>query len=246
MKLLFGNEETLSIIGKALSSGRDEDYKPLCDILYNDINFWVNKYCHGVQSVDKEDIVEDVIVNVLRNLPRFYNSPKSKSGLSRGSYLKTITYNKCMDFFRKAKSDALNGTVGLDDNNIQPKKEGFSRCLEDREEFYEALKRVFECNTTPDKLLAFVFKRLLWSSGGSNGSPKEIREEFDGKPVIYLYELMISGFKTILDEEIPPTVLTPLMEKINADPYMVFNMSEHMIADDKWIIKKLKEKTINE
>lgn len=101
--MTFGSESTFRIIGEILCQ-TDEAYEPLCKILYKDTGVLINKYCAGIQSADKEDIMQNVVWKVLRDLPRFYSHSERNTEQQRNAYLKRIVYNECMDFLEKQRN----------------------------------------------------------------------------------------------------------------------------------------------
>ncbi len=241
--MTFGSDQTFSLIQEILLQDNGEAYEPLCQILFEDVEMLINKYCQGVQTADKEDLRQEIVWNVLRDLPNFYEKSQNNTEQQRNKYLKSMTHNACMDFFRKAKRSVLTNASDINDPAIHAVAEDFSKRIVDRELFLDALKGAFSINTTPDKLLAFVYNRLLGTMSGKNGKPKEIIGEFDSIPIQKMYEQMVSDLSHVLGISLPAEVLSPLRERVYGEFYdSVFHMSAHQIADSsKWIVEKVKE-----
>lgn len=244
----FGTEQTLSLIKQALSQNTTDAYDMLYHIVCKDASLLINKYCAGLQPADKEDILHDVVWRVLQDLVRFYEASSQNTEQQRNAYLKKLTYNVCIDFYRKAKNTALFEITDISEITDTTLGDGFVKRIEDKELFLWALKKTFEINTSPDKLLAFVFSRLLWPNKKKNGDPKAIVEQFEGVPIQTVYEHMVADLTDVLGDTIPREVLMPLREKVFEERVgRTFHMTAHQIADSSnWIVKKVKEHNKNE
>lgn len=246
--MLFGSEQTLSQIAFALTQNKAEAYEPICKTIYEDARILINRYCQGVPSADKEDLLQEAVWNVLRDLPRFYEASSTNTEQQRNAYLKRVVYNLCMDFFRKAKKSLLTKAVDLSDAEDATSKDDFAGRIENKSAFLQALQGAFAINTTPERLIAFVFNRLIGAMKGKNGSPKSIVETYDGAPLQVVFEQMVAELNHILGDEIPAEVLKPLKEKVygpNQD--RPFHLSARQIADgSNWIVEKIKEQNKNE
>ena len=246
--MLFGSERVFSLIGEILNQDDGEAYEPLCKILYEDIELLINKYCQGIQAADKEDLKQEIVWSVIKDLPRYYNQSANKTEKQRNTYLKTLTYNACMDFFRRAKRSVLSKALDIDDLTLRASEDDFSSRVIDREAFLTALKGAFEFHTTPDKLMAFVYNRLIEKLTSENGSPKSIIDRFDGQPLSFMYEQMVADLNSILGIRLPDDVVAPLRTQIySGSSEAVFHMTAHIIADSSSrIVNKVKEQNKNE
>ena len=246
--MLFGSERVFSLIGEILNQDNGEAYEPLCKILYEDIELLINKYCQGVQAADKEDLKQEIVWSVIKDLPRYYNQSAGQTEKQRNAYLKTVTYNACMDYFRRAKRSVLSNALDIDDPTLRASEDDFSRRVIAGEAFLTALKGAFEIHTTPDKLMAFVYNRLIGTLTSVNGSPKSIIDRFDGQPLSVMYEQMMADMNSILGMRLPDDVVAPLRTQIySGSSAAVFHMTARIIADSSnWIVDKVKEQNKNE
>lgn len=241
--MTFGSEETYVLIGKILQQDNAEAYEPLVKILYEDTWAIINRHYSWIREADKEDLVQDTIWKVLKDIPRFYDTSQYKDAVQRNAYLKRIAQNTCIDYIRKTKNSALENSVNIDDFNGLTNNKDYAKRVEDRDAFLVALKSVFQINTTPDKLLAFVQSRLLGALSGKNGSSKDVIDRFDGKPLGMVYEQTMKDLFEILEMEISDDIVAPLKDKlIGENSNRRFHMSAHQIADSgRWIVEKVKE-----
>lgn len=242
--MIFGNEETYILIGNAMCHGDMDAYNRIGEIIVNDTMLLVNSWFRDLQSADKEDIVQDVAEKMLRGLLKFYEDSNHNTEQQRNAYLKTAVYNACMDFFRKAKRSVLTNAISIDKVHGHVFEEDFSKRCADKDAFLSALKGVFQIHTTPDKMIAFVYNRLLGTLTGKNGSPKSIIAQFDGMPIQNVYEQMVCDLSTVSGDRIPDGVLSSLRNSVYGDYYNhPFHMTPHQIADSSnWIVEKTKEK----
>ena len=60
--------------------------------------YWVRR--QGVPSDDSADLVQDVFAVLVRKLPTFHYNAQKRFG----AWLRTITVNKCHDYFRRSKA----------------------------------------------------------------------------------------------------------------------------------------------
>lgn len=236
----FGKESTFSLIERALRQNGSESYDPICKILYNDIGDLLGFLMKGIQKADKENVTQIVIMKIIRALPRFYQSSLNNdySEQERNAYLKRAVKNEVNTFFR-SKASQCNGIIN---NEIIADEDSFEKKIEARDEFLRSLNKVFEINTTPEKLIAFVYNRLISALSGKNGKPQEISLEFYSKEIIDLYEMMVGDLSSILHCEIPQAVLEPLAIKVMKVPHKLFYLSPRTITDSSnQFITKMKK-----
>ena len=255
-----GSEQTYALIGKVLREGDAASREALCDAVYADGAWYLTWLSGNLQEADREDILQEAVMNVLRGLPRFYEVSADKSEAERNGYLKTVVRNEWLDFLRRRKrraeaqekAAALAGAArsgrpavrsddGLSEEGDVPYEEDFAPRVENREAFFAALKDAFSIGTTPDKLMAFVFNRLLGRLSGRNGSPRSIIARFGGKPLTFMYEEMTADLWDVLRTGLPEEVFGGLRDKVYGEyAGSVFSMTTHQIADSsRWIVKKM-------
>lgn len=244
----FGSDRTFEIIKDVLTQKKEEAYEPLCKILYEDVGCLMDKFFHGVQKADKDDLIQNVVWKVIRDLPRFYESSAGYLEQQRNAYLKRVVRNECLDFFKKNRRTVLKEMADFNDAQGEAATTDFVKQIIDKESFYQALRRFFLLKTTPDKLLAFVYNRLLSGMSGSKGSPLTIIEDFDGMFLREIYERMVLDLNHVLGEKVPSNVLEPLKKRVYGRYYNErFRMTARTITDSgSNFVKKVKEQTKNE
>lgn len=235
----FGKNETFLLIEEALKDESGAAYDPVCKILYSDVRMLVNQSVKGIHKSDKDDIIQAVVFNVCRALPRFYYTSVNNnySENEKNAYLKKTVKNEIYTFFRRRPELlSLNDAVNYSDERIDN-----THILEYREELFGILKSVFGYKTTPEKLIAFIYNRIIGGLSGVNGKPKEISEEFCNRSILSLYNQMVSDLSEILQCPVPDEVLDPLRSKVNKCPDKKFVLSPRTITDSSnQYITKLK------
>lgn len=242
--MTFGEHETFRLIGRALSEGEETDYDSLCRIIYDDAGALLKRRGRGLSRADAEDVLQDIVCKVIRNLPRFYQQSADKSPGERNAWLRTIVENEKNNYYR-AKTRELE-QLEYDDAIGQYTEDDFVRRIAARDALLEALKGSFAIATTPEKIMAFVYNRLLGALLGRNGSPKGIVEEFEGVPLAVMYHRMTLDLSQALACSIPASVLAPLREKVEACPDRKFDLTPRTITDSSnWVVSKMKEQQKN-
>jgi DNA-directed RNA polymerase specialized sigma24 family protein len=238
--MTFGNDETFALIEKALFQSEAAGYDDVLSIVYKDAKTIVNQNCRNICKADREDILQEVVLTVFKRLSQFYQESQNYSPAQRNSWLRTVISSKTRDFLRAQKRQ-IEASVFVDemrpdlDNRIEKK-------YIMRDELLTSLQKVFQIQTTAQKLLAFVYNRLLYRTASDNGSPQSIIATFQGKRIIDIYECMVSDLSHFLQCEIPVDYLEPLRRKIEGCPNEIFCLSPRTITDSSnWIAKKLKE-----
>ena len=244
--MTFGKTETLLMIGTILRQDEESAYDPLCRILYKDVNHLMNKYCQGIQFRDKEDLIQEVVSKVILNLPRFYKNSVNASEAERNAWLKTIVINARNDYFRRLYRSVEKDAVGLLDSVEQTAEKTIETQMELRESLFEALSNAFRIDTSPEKLMAFVYNCLLGRLTSTNGSPKKVTEEFEEVALWDMYQRMVYDLSDVLHCPIPEHILKPLKDKVEKTPDKPFRLSPRSITESSsWIVKTLKEQQKN-
>lgn len=259
-ELKFGSQKIFDYIKNNLNRANDFLwYNELYEIIKCDVSIILSQY--KLPEMDKEDIIQEVQIAVSTNLIKFVFNSEKNTTEQRNAWLRKITENRIKTYFRKKyKSmedpfeDALlqienNRFSFVDNNNIEQKiKEEY---LQQR--IVNAFSTLFSINTSPDKIMAFVFNRIIGTieCAHLNGSPKKVTEEFTGVSLKDMYEIMKHELKNISSFEFPEEVFLPLEEKIdmfteNGTIEVEFKLSPRGITDSSnWITKKITEKERN-
>lgn len=242
----FGKEDTFSLIEKILQQSEESAYDPLCIILYEDIGILMKKYCRNVRGSDREDMIQDVITKVIIHLPSFYITSMQKTESERNAWLRTIVINVRNDYFRElsrsVEKDAVMLVETIGHNGGKTIEEEFVL----RDEILEMIAVAFRIQTTPEKLMAFVYNSLLGRLSRTNGSPKDVTAVFCRYTLDEMYKKMLRDLSDTLQCEIPNHVLKPLKDKVDLRPNDIFDLTPRSITDSSnWITKKIKEQMRN-
>ena len=92
------NETSLSLLERACGDARDEAWQELATIYTPLLRSWLFRL--GVQEADTDDLIQDVLIVVSRELPRFEHT--GRKGAFR-SWLRTILVHRVRDFWRARK-----------------------------------------------------------------------------------------------------------------------------------------------
>lgn len=112
-----------------------------------------------------------------------------------------------------------------------------------------SLKCLFSLNTTPDKIMAFVFSKLIYTygTGNVNGQARKVADDFAETPLPEMFKKMYAELKGILSFYIPDEVFSPLINKINKTDSFALNARKITLGSN-WIsgeMKKNKENIFN-
>ena len=250
-KMKFGNEETFELIKQAVLQGCEQDYAALYEIISADsmtlIKKYQHKYQHKLQFVVKEDMVHEVVFKVFNHLPQFYTKSEDKTPQQRNAYLKTIVHNEYVSYIRKENRWPEFDTVRFEDQRTGEAQEDVEERMARRIAVLEALKDVFQIRTSPEKIIGFIYNKVLNNKTGINGSPKEITEELNGIPIVQAFKQMAQDLSEEFGEDIPQYVLAPLWEQIEKYPNRPFDITVKSLTEgSSRIQKKMKEKRNND
>ena len=104
----------------------------------------------------------------------------------------------------------------------------------------EKLTQLYSINTSPEKLIAFTYSRLIfpYMGDGVSGKPSKVYEHLYGFRLYDLYECMMDDLMSVIDGFIPKETFLPLREKldiIDSDGHAIgeksFNLQVRQITD---------------
>lgn len=252
----FGSQQVFDYIKYNLSNAKNELwYDRLYAVVKGDVMGILSAY--KLQKSDKDDIVQEVKLSVTLHLVQFVCDSEYKTKEQRNAWLRTIAKRKVMDFFRK-KYKSLEDSIEDVTLNLEKEKKYLS-CDDIEKKLKEnatetklvrALSVLFSINTSPEKIIAFVFNRIIGTTENSrkNGSPKEITDKFNGIEIQNMFEIMKQELQGLVSFEIPSSVYLPLIKKIEhateqGKVKILFTLSPRGITDSSnWITKKIREK----
>ena len=230
----FGSDENFAYVKEMVTSGDYDKYETFWRDTGKDVEILIRSFCHGISQDKLDEISQTVLVKVISGLPNFCKNSEHNPPAMRNKWLVTIVDHERRTYFNKDKP-----TEEYDDTSTQ----GFAvdpvELVEQRTLIFEALRSIFQTRTTADKLLAFVYNRLLDKLPGENGSPKFVVDTFKDVPLITMYNCMVSNLSDILQCPVPDNVLEPLKVKVDKCPNAPFSLSDKVISDSSsWISKK--------
>ncbi len=92
------DETSLSLLDRARNDPHDGSWERLVDLYTPLVRGWLMRM--GVQPADADDLVQEILLAVLRELPNFRHS--GRTGAFR-SWLRTILSYRARDFWRSAR-----------------------------------------------------------------------------------------------------------------------------------------------
>lgn len=240
----FGKESTFHYIQEKIRDADDTAmYEKLCYNVAQDARSILRNW--HISKEDMEDIIQDVTISVFRRLTDFCVSSKYNTDAQRNAWLRKIVENKARDFLRKQNG---NPTISLDDENCMEAVSAINiDCqISLRAELYDAIKRLGEMRTSPDKAMAFLLNKLDAASSEKNGKPRHIAEELHGAELVDVFNTVKIRVAVFLGESVPNEVFAPLWKKVAPVAHDVFSMTPRKITDSSNEISEKFRKEINQ
>lgn len=109
-----------------------------------------------------------------------------------------------------------------------------------------SLRYLFSLNTTPDKIMAFVFSKLIYTygTGKVNGQAKKVAKDFAETSLPEMFLKMYAELKDILLFDIPDDVFYPLIKKINKTDSFALTARKITLGSN-WISEEMKNNKEN-
>lgn len=238
----FGSEEVAALIEANIADEENVEWlMELLAIVQKDAEKLLARKVADIR--DREEIIQDVKLRVLQHLPEYYRNIPNYEERQRNAWLRKIVESRLRDFYRKC-ARTFQADVSLDEmwEIADGDSEREQRRLEVRVGVYEALRNLGEIDTTPDKCLAFLLNRLSSVATGGNGKPKMIAEEMEGKELAEVFDEVKKQLSAVLGEDIPGSVLEPLLNKILPVGKQPFRLDAKTIRDSSnWISSKYRK-----
>lgn len=268
----FGSQEIFDFIVDNLDLEDFEWYNDLYEVIKEDTKQILPRYCKSIDKYLLDEITQEAALQVFKSLVRFVEQSAGKTERQRNSWLKKVIYSKYCGFIRKnglrIHEDNRKGNTqdqehyeisSLDEeNDIKLCAEASADddpCeiivdVEDkRNAVTNSLKCLFSLNTTPDKIMAFVFSKLIYTygTGNVNGQAKKVADDFAETSLPEMFKKMYAELKDILSFNIPDDVFSPLINKINETDLFALTARKITLGSN-WIsgeMKKNKENIFN-
>lgn len=185
----------------------DQEIKKIaCPIIKNRIPY---------ESVD--DVYQEVFFSVWRNISAFIINMEGKTEGQRVAWLLTIIKRRIADYYAKLDKEQSN-KVYLEDIGDKLSEEEDTKGIEE-DEFTscmnQTLFQLFSISTSPEKIISFVYSKIILSSETGSGKPSITSEYLQGYRLFDIFEMMKKDLEACLEVQIPESVFIPLLEKLN-------------------------------
>ncbi|MBC8872540.1 MAG: RNA polymerase sigma factor [Planctomycetes bacterium] len=135
-------ETSLSLLDRICRHPDDESWQRLVDVYTPLLHGWLRRY-DAVQPADADDLVQEVLLTVTRELPQFQHN--RRTGAFR-NWLRTILVNRLRHFWRsrQRRPDAVGGSDFLGQlNELEDAASGVSRVWNDEHDRH-VIRRLLE------------------------------------------------------------------------------------------------------
>lgn len=251
----FGKDSVYQFVKQNCMASQDPEwYKHVYNVVKADTLSVLSAY--RLQKDDKDDIIQEVQLEVIKRLVKFVHDSENNTEAQRNAWLHTIINSKICDFFRKKYKRIEDSIEDLLLNTKKHKEFASSNNIEERikqlevqSKLLEAIELVCNINTSPEKIISFLFSRVIGvlELSRKNGSPLQVVQELNGKTLKGASELLKRKLQSVLTILIPDDVYKGLDDKIEQE-YLInvcsrtFMIDPRTIADSSnWIGKKIKQ-----
>lgn len=249
----FGSQEIFDFIVDNLDTEDFEWYNDLYEVIKEDTKQILPQYCKSIDKYLLDEITQEAALQVFKSLVRFVEQSADKTERQRNSWLKSVIRSKLSDFFNGEENN-----ISIEDTDINIEaiisSENDAIASYDKKEnkeiaLIDSLKFLFSLNTTPDKIMAFVFSKLIYTygTGNVNGQARKVADVFAETSLPEMFQKMYAELKDILFFDIPDDVFCPLINKINETDLFALTARQITLGSN-WIsgeMKKNKENIFN-
>lgn len=162
-----------------------------------------------------EDVYQDVFFSVWKNIASYIINMEKKTECQRLAWLITVTKRRIADFYMKIK-EIDSETIYIDDVGYEIVSDDKSSC--DDNEFTLKMKNVlinlFSVSTSPEKIISFVYSKIILSIETTSGKPSEASNMLKGMKLYEIFDMMKNDLEKCLQVKIPDSVYEPLVEKL--------------------------------
>ena len=164
-----------------------------------------------------DDVYHEVFFSVWRNISSFIINMEAKTESQRVAWLITITKRRIADYYEKVNKEQ-NRKVYLEDIDYEISTNEEISDIEKNEftsRMYDVLHHLFSISTSPEKIISFIYSKIILSSETSGGKPSITSEHLHGYILFDIFEMMKRDLELYFDVQIPEKVYDPLLEKLN-------------------------------
>ena len=234
----FSSDEYFSRLMIEIMNEDEEDiaFSQLRNVIKAEV---YNQICMSVDVQDREDILSEVIVVVVRQLPIFIQNSKDKSEAQRAEWIHRVTHGVIVAYYRQRKK---NYTVPLVVPQFDKEDSKLKEIVDDKlnpeivfieKEFdlvyLELLQALFNIRTSPEKLMAFVYSRIIFNEYGRiNGKSTFAQEHLHGKSLYQIMEEMQFELEQSFQKKIPSYVYEGLKKKLTEKDSEGYDVGDHI------------------
>ncbi len=259
----FASQEFFNHLKQEVLNGNDDRiYYELYDVIKQSVE---GKIKFRIKSEDANDVCQEVVIAVYLRLPEFIEKSENMHEAQRQAWLNTIVSNKISDYFRKNKKNidtlSMDAMCETEDSEYIPLEivknfstpdspESIVMTRELSSAMNDLLVSLFSINTAPEKLMGFVYAKLLLAQerdSGTSGRPAEAERRLRGISLYDIFDMMKRDFSHVMKGNFSDEIFLPLQKKldsITSDGTAVgdkrFNMTVKQITDGTNRISKKK------
>lgn len=268
----WGTEATYQMVKTAVTEGAN--YNSIFAVVKEDVKPLVT--ARSVPEHEREDVLQEIYITVLQRLAPYVKNSAALSPAQRNSWLRTLAERRIADFWRgyyreerevvdtgdasvsrlrKVSLSLFDGEDG-EERDIPQEQQEFVRLEEeDPQRLYRLLTLLFSIRTTPDKLLAFIFNKIILAdyAGIVKNKTTAIATRLKGKKLGVIYAAVKIELPRTLDVAIPDEVFAPLRDKLAEEKDGIayyertFDLSPRAITDSSnWLKGRWKEQIQHE
>lgn len=270
----WGTNENFDLIKNAI---QNEDYEPIYNLITSCAE---PKVCSSIPIDGQLDVLHDIQLSVWTSLDEYVLNFENLNVEQRNTWFKKIVDCRKYDYWRTyykvnySNNSKKRKKAENKDNKVERKKlivsldedydngnslydygvvdNEIEKIIEnsDLELTYKIIKFICNLSTSPDKILAFFYNKIISSyyAVTRNGKASKVAENLKGKSLNSIYWVMRKKINDVLDAKIDDAVFQGLVDKLyrydGKIQYKdkVFLLSSRNITDSSnWIKMKLYE-----
>lgn len=203
------------------SEGDGTIFFELDKVLKKSIYFLISK---KVPESNRDDVYQNVFFAVWRSLPSYLQNFDNSTEAQRAAWLYEITRHKIADFYeREYKKTRRTSSIEAIMEECQSDfadSVNIEEIVLNRDINYmlqEALLHIFSLNTSPEKIIGFVYAKIILfldSSRIQNGKPSEVYEILSGKSLFEIRNNIKYELEEALGKKVPESIFLEFDKKL--------------------------------